>query len=532
LLLPSLTLARQRRPFLVLKGVRLDGMALLRLSFPLWGFLFALAYTQAPLYSSNQNTKFLIGLARAGMGSLQSDWLANTIDPLPVFTALVYLTHRFLNENLFYLYHGLLLAIYLYSMLRIASHLYQIDRSPLQYVVYISLLIGLHSYVLSDTSSRLVGENVREFLTYGVANQYVLGPIFQPSVFGVLTLLSIYLLLIRRAILAVCILALVCTLHSAYLPTAGLLTGAYVISAAMSEKNIRRSLLVLAWFVILCLPVLAYNYLYLGPTSADTWATAQHILANFVIRDHSLPGQWLGIPAAGKAVLIILALVLARASSLFLIILLPFAFGAAMTIFQLVLEVDSLGLLAPWRASATLVPLSTCVITGYLVSRLVPRSGHDLHSRLLVACSLLVCAVSLVGGVNRQMTVEPSVRRTDPNSLVMNYVREERRAGNNYLVPVRWMDFRLYTGAPAVVTFRSHPYKDVEVIEWYERMLFAQRFYELSDRQLCDVARDGAARYRVTHVVLTKGQLGTACDNLNEVKRWSDYAVYRVRAGA
>ena len=62
--------------------------------------VFAVAYTQSPLYEGNQNTKFLHGLAQAGRGYLEADWLANTVDPLPVFSSLIYAT-ALLNENLF-----------------------------------------------------------------------------------------------------------------------------------------------------------------------------------------------------------------------------------------------------------------------------------------------------------------------------------------------------------------------------------------------------------------------------------------------
>ena len=43
--------------------------------------VFALSYQQWPLYSSNQNTYFLHGLADGGVGFLELDWLAQTADP-------------------------------------------------------------------------------------------------------------------------------------------------------------------------------------------------------------------------------------------------------------------------------------------------------------------------------------------------------------------------------------------------------------------------------------------------------------------
>ena len=59
------------------------------LTFISWAFVFAVIYAQSPLYTSNQNQYFIHGLASAGYGYLQQDWLANTLDPTPVFSFLV-----------------------------------------------------------------------------------------------------------------------------------------------------------------------------------------------------------------------------------------------------------------------------------------------------------------------------------------------------------------------------------------------------------------------------------------------------------
>ena len=56
--------------------------------------VFAVAYTQSPLYFSNQNQYFVQGLADGGHGHLAADWLANTRDPTPVFSALVTVAYR------------------------------------------------------------------------------------------------------------------------------------------------------------------------------------------------------------------------------------------------------------------------------------------------------------------------------------------------------------------------------------------------------------------------------------------------------
>jgi hypothetical protein len=76
--------------------------------------VFAIAYTQSPLYTSNQNQYFLHAAAKAGIGFLKQDWLANTLDPTPVFSELTFLTYRLLRlEALFYIFYALLMGIYM-----------------------------------------------------------------------------------------------------------------------------------------------------------------------------------------------------------------------------------------------------------------------------------------------------------------------------------------------------------------------------------------------------------------------------------
>jgi hypothetical protein len=71
--------------------------------FLLGAALFSAAYCQAPLYYSNQNQYFLHGLADAGVGLLNEDWLATTADPTPLFSALVSATARFLHPWAFHI---------------------------------------------------------------------------------------------------------------------------------------------------------------------------------------------------------------------------------------------------------------------------------------------------------------------------------------------------------------------------------------------------------------------------------------------
>ena len=65
-----------------------------------------------PLFSSNQNHHFLIGLARAGDGWLAGDWLSHTVDPFPIFSALVEIAHRTVGDGIHYFLYYALFGLY------------------------------------------------------------------------------------------------------------------------------------------------------------------------------------------------------------------------------------------------------------------------------------------------------------------------------------------------------------------------------------------------------------------------------------
>jgi len=59
--------------------------------------LFGLAYAQSPLFESNQNTKFISGLAQAQYRDVAADWMAGITDPFPMFSHLLVWQYRLLG---------------------------------------------------------------------------------------------------------------------------------------------------------------------------------------------------------------------------------------------------------------------------------------------------------------------------------------------------------------------------------------------------------------------------------------------------
>ena len=121
----------------------------------LYGIVFGLSYPQEALFSSNQNTKFITGLARAGYGDIAADWMARITDPFPLFSYLLQWQYQFLG-----LYAGTHLSFFLiagaYGILgvRLAKVFSRILRRHRAVWVFALLWLFVHIVGVKDLLGR------------------------------------------------------------------------------------------------------------------------------------------------------------------------------------------------------------------------------------------------------------------------------------------------------------------------------------------------------------------------------------------
>ena len=518
-------------------GAVFNHSTLLKLGeFILITLIFSLAYTQEPIYNSpetadgNQNTKFFQGLARAGWGLLDQDWLASTIDPLPAFTFLVEFSYKYIHPAYgFYLYYAILMGIYVFSLLSIVSYVFKIKKNKYKYLLYLAIFLFIHT----------VNIEIFEFdtawhLHAGVAQQYILGPVFQPCNFGVFLLLSIVSFLYDndRPFWAVISLAIAATFHPTYLPSITVLTLSYMFCIWQEEKNFKKAFFVGLLSFILVLPVFCYMYFNFQATSPELKAQATDIIVNFRIPHHSLTEVWL---AKGRAqvqtIIVIIALYLVRKTKLFTILVIPFLVALSLTIAQIYIENNTIAFIAPWRISVFLVPIATSVIIASLVSWIWRKWAEKKTKikQIVLVISLAIVTVLVILGTNKQIAL---FQYYDNSTPMLNFVRQTRQPEYTYLVPPdykRLQKFRLYTGAPIFINKKSHPYKDTEVIEWYKRVQLALQIYSNTPNS-CPLLENLATNEGVTHVVMELNKYVFGCNYLlQEVYRDKKYGVYRIQ---
>jgi hypothetical protein len=509
------------------------------------------AYTQAPLYYSNQNQYFLHGLAEAGRGRLAMDWLATTADPTPVFSALVTATVLGLPDAVFHAYYFILFGVYGVSMLGLFSFLAGEDDSPRLKLAFAAALLLLHSALIRWGSYRLLGWDYPWYFQSGLAGQYTLGAVFQPSAFGVFLILSVVVFVRGHEFGAVLSAVLAATVHPTYALTAGLLTLSYLIVIWRDGRR-RQALKVGALAFVLILPTLIHGVMTFRPTSAAAFAEAQGLLVHLRIPHHCIARLWCDGVAVGQIAWMLLGVALARRTRLAFVMGAVFLISALLTIAQVALDSDSLALLFPWRASAILVPLATAVIVARLV--LVGRGWFArtpmMFANLVVVGGLVLAGVALSGFRQGYQTNDAELPLLDfvkanaaaddvyllpvktPNlaartcgSLSSDFKPLAVKKADETIIPIDFQRFRLLAQAPLFVDFKAIPYRDVDVLEWRRRLAWADEIFQKSDWSgaefLAKLSREG-----ITHVVVPANR-DLQNEGLKLHYRDDSYKIYR-----
>ena len=496
-------------------------------TFLLFSFVFSLAYAQSPLFTSNQNQYFLHGLANAGFGELKQDWLANTIDPTPIFSAIVKLSYQYIRIEIVYLFYALLLGIYLFSVIGIVSTLFDIQKSNSTFLVYLALLVLVHSAAFRFVISRALGNNWTYILEDGFADQRLLGPVFQPSTFGVFLILSLYLFMRNKPFGAILSVVIAAILHPTYLLSAMVLTFTYMLVTFFNEQNIKKSMLLGLFALVIVSPILFYVFKNFGNTSLDTTASAHEILVNFRIPHHALYTWWLDATVIVKLAIIVFALYLIRNTKLFVLLLVPFLIAGLLSIVQIISGSNTLALLFPWRLSTFIVPLSTSLILARLVI-ISKNRFSEMYTRssiIIRILSYLIITLVVISGLIR-MKLEFERKASANDRSMMAFIEQNQIFGEIYLTPIKMQDFRLVTGSPVYVDFKSIPYLDTDFLEWYKRIRLAEQFYKKSDCSALNIINEYGG---INHVVISNENIKINCPQLSQIYKDEYFSVFQLQ---
>ena len=135
------------------------------------------------------------------------------------------------------------------------------------------------------------------------------------------------------------------------------------------------------------------------------------------------------------------------------------------------------------------------------------------------SCTIVLTVLLFIGVTRFQ--IETARRQADTARPMFEYVFQHKSLNEVYLVPVKMEDFRLAAAAPIYVDYKSIPYRDVDVQEWYRRFKLANLFFQ---REKCDVLPQ-VYQEGVTHVIIPSG-FTTQCPGLLKIYEDQNYILY------
>lgn len=468
--------------------------------------LLGLAYGQRALFCSNQHTKFVIGLAQAGYGYLNEDWFASTTDPFPIFSALVAFLWRTFGPLSFYGLFVLLVALSMGSALAIADRLLPQENHKTLLPLFGVLFFLLHAHPIRC--------RIHEYFPGGFGQQYLLGAYLEPAGFGVMAFLGVAFYLHRFYLLASLSTALAAVFHPAYLIPASIFVLTFFL-ASLTASNLPssrlRTLIVnslgLLLFLMVVMPITLYLNQPFGSTNPTLHQEALAALVHERIPQHAWIQHWPLGQSLAVSILILGGVVSAWNTPMRLLLSVP-TLVTALTIFVAWLYPnDRLAMVAPWRLSVFLTPLSVIVILlqgSRSLSRVVSRSGIEMWR------GKLFCLIGMVGFALYGIAATCQDRfeqDRDPAQPLYTFVRSIARSGQVYLVPLQMCAFRLETGSPVVVTWKSHPTRAEEFWEWRKRVKDVQAFYTASAEERARLLPHLCQKYGVTHLVLPASEV-------------------------
>lgn len=464
---------------------------------------FAIAHTQAPLFYSNQNQYLLHGLANGGYGNLASDWLANTKDPTPLFSLGIEWSYRL--AGLWPIHAGFTLILIAYFLIAwpLARTLTGLTNTRQALLGFAALFTAAHAAILRLFSVKLTGVDYPWFFQAGVAGQFALGPGLQPSCFAVLLFASLLAYASGRPVLASALAASASWFHATYLLPAAFLTLGFM-APRLVAREIGNAFRIGLAALLVALPAVVYVLIVFRTDNPGKFAESQMILATIRIPHHAVIARWFDWVAALQLVWIGIGWYAIRCTPLAIPLSIATALAVALSFVQFATNNPTLALLFPWRLSVVLVPLSSLVLSAHAMKRLANSrvaewaSGIAFAGLILGGAAIMAFHLGYAQNESEHELFEAIQRETPSAEVVLipakipsvgsgrgsmsaSFTPPPRPKPGSNLIPVDLQRFRLMTGVPIYVDFKSVPYAPEEVLEWYRRMKQAESWYETAN---------------------------------------------------
>ena len=427
-------------------------------------FLFALSIGQFAFFEEN-HVHLLRALANDEFSKLGDDWLANQIDHTPLFTIISTLMINYtslIGLNVLHIFLSATCSISIFYICKKNFSNYDFEKILFVWFLFLFFIFKEKSFA------------------NGVAGQYLLNPAYQPATFGVFILSSLALFLYRRDVLAIIFVILSASIHPTYIIQAFFLICGYLIYFLIN-KDLKNTFKISLISIIFILPIVYYLFFNFYISDFQINFKAQSIMAENRIPDHAMVSSWFSYKDLQIILLIFFSLwLMFKEKRLFIPVSFVVFASIILTIIQYFTSSNFLGLLFPWRSSVYIVPLCSMIVLSKFLFFLhniyfVPDSKKSLY--LSIFSFFIIIFLSIDGILETYKSNISHKKNYEISNMIKRYDKDIKRI----LIPTNLKQIRLNTELPIFVDWKSAPFKNDAVIEWYERIKLTNSFYGSSD---------------------------------------------------
>ena len=469
-----------------------------------FSLLFIISTGALPLFEGN-HSHLLRSIAYFEGSKLSNDWLANQTDPVPVFTFINSFLIKIFSSNITYLLHAILGLILIISCFFICKNYLNKKNSITIFLVWFFIFFIIF--------------HEKTFFS-GVAGQSIYNKTYQPSTYGVLLILSLCLFIYDKLILSIIIASLSAIIHPTYLIHSIFLISGYCIYF-LYFKNYRNLLISMLIALIFLTPLLLYlllNFISLDPNIS---ILGQEIMAVQRIPHHAKITYWFSYKDIQSLIIITSALFLVyKEKNIFIPLIVVCTLSLIFTLIHYLTDSNFLGLLFPWRSSVYLNPISILIILSIVLNKLNQKYSLTIenYSKVISLICMLFILLLTIPGVKEIYSLNEFKKKKF--SLAIKLSKEKNI--NRLLIPINQNHIRMNSGIPIFIDWKSTPYKNEEIIDWYERINLAKNFYlSTTFKKRHEVFNQIAKLEKISHFVVKKRNqnLFVKCKKILEHKK-------------
>ena len=429
-------------------------------------FLFSLAFsillpTIKIFYFSNQNVYLFQAYILNNPNILQNDWLSTTKDGNYIFSQFTFFLME-INEYLPKFINKVFEVLFFYFLLKI---IFNNEEKNNLILISIILILSIIAYYLGIGFS-------------GIKNQHILGEVYQPSIFNVFFVTSIYFFLRKNFYLSIFFLAIPPLFHPSIIPTAIVL--GFIYTLLTIRKDLKKTVFFLLLGILLISPSIFFAFKSQLSTPEDL-KNAHDILANFRVPHHS-DISFLGKRDIVSFLILIFGSLLCNDKNLKLILILGLIYILISLFLVSFLQSNTIKLMFLHRINVVLIPIAYLILIKETYKFLNNKINLSIKIEKFkkLSYSFFYFIITILFLISLNININNNNKFVEKSKLVGTFTNNK----NIWLVqsikslkPDIISQLRLNFSQPLFVDFKTHPSHPKDIIQWKKRIDLVDSFF-------------------------------------------------------